>query len=117
MPHTDCTLCNRNTPADDLLEFADHLLCPDCVTRYTTECQCCGERIWFADNAGSHDFPLCQGCYDRHYTHCRACGCVIHLDEAYYPDDDDEPYCTSCYHDRNEPQTINDYNYKPDPIF
>lgn len=49
-----CTLCNHEIPADDLLEFADHLLCPDCATRYTTECQCCGERIWFADNAGSH---------------------------------------------------------------
>ncbi len=112
-----CTLCNREVPTDDLLEFADHLLCPDCVTRYTTECQCCGERIWFADNAGSHSFPLCQDCYDRHYTHCSSCGCVLHVGDAYYLDDDDEPYCASCCHDRNEPQTINDYNYKPDPIF
>lgn len=61
--------------------------------------------------------PPCQDCYERHYTHCTSCGCVIHAGDAYYIDDDDEPYCSSCYHDRNEYQTINDYNYKPNPIF
>ncbi|MBQ7932286.1 MAG: amidoligase family protein [Clostridia bacterium] len=113
-----CTQCDREISADDLLEFDDHFLCPDCVTRYTTECQCCSERIWYTDNAGSQGFPLCQDCYDRYYTNCTSCGCTLRVGDAYYPDDDDdEPYCASCYHDRNEPQTINDYNYKPDPIF
>lgn len=54
--------------------------------------------------------------YDAHYTTCVRCSRVIHLDDAYY-DDDDDPVCPSCYEQMYHDRTIQDYCYKPDPIF
>lgn len=68
--------------------------------------------------AGTDDVPLCQRCYDDHYTSCEHCGRIIHRDDAYYDDDDsDEAYCSSCYRTHSRRDGIEDYYYKPDPIF
>lgn len=75
----------------------------------------CEEVIWSDDNAGNDSTPLCQRCFDNHYTTCERCGCVISNDNAYYDDDEDYPYCQSCY-ERCSIGTIHDYSYKPHPI-
>ena len=45
-------------------------------------------------------------------------GRIIHEHEARYLDDDeDAPYCSSCYEELEDRVAIHDYSYKPEPIF
>lgn len=72
------------------------------------------------DNAGNSDTPLCERCYDRYYTNCVRCGELLHNDEAYYDRDDpdeEEPLCHACYTRTAGDRAIQDYCYKPEPIF
>ena len=83
-------------------------------------CHVCGERVWTDDNAGNSDTPLCERCYDRYYTNCVRCGELLHNDEAYYDRDDpdeEEPLCHACYTRTAGERAIQDYCYKPEPIF
>ena len=48
---------------------------------------------------------------------CSECGRIIHREDAYYEDGDDEPMCYRCYEDSQEHGYIEDYFYKPKPIF
>lgn len=117
MKTENCDSCGNSYPVDQLVEFDGQLLCPSCLESATLICSHCGTRIWKDENAGDNDTPLCQHCYDRHYLSCARCGRVIHEDDAYYRDDsDDEPFCCDC-HTRYRQSEINDYYYKPDPIF
>lgn len=112
-----CDSCGNSYPEDQLVEFDGQLLCPTCLETATLICAHCGTRIWRDENAGDRDTPLCQHCYDRHYLNCCRCGRVIPEDHAYYRDDsDDEPFCLNC-HTHYRQSEINDYYYKPDPIF
>ena len=115
MNHPICALCNREINVDDPVEFDGQVLCPTCLAQQTTCCLECGRRIWTNENFGTRNFPLCQSCYDRSYTTCEGCGEVILAVDAMYPDDGDDPYCYRCY--SNQVHSINDYGYKPDPIF
>lgn len=110
-----CTLCDAE--ADELIEFDGQLLCPDCLVEETYICSHCGDRIWANDNAGSSEVPLCSSCCEYYYTTCASCGCVLHLDNAHYINDGDDPYCRSCYDERRSDTVIHDYFYKPYPIF
>ena len=117
MKTENCDSCGHPYPEEQLIEFDGQLLCPSCLESATLICAHCGTRIWKDENAGDSDTPLCQHCYDRHYLNCSRCGRVIHDDDAYYRDDsDDEPFCCDC-HTRYRQSEINDYYYKPDPIF
>ena len=114
-----CSNCGREFDGEDMLCFDNQDLCPDCAEELTVICVCCGERIWNEQNAGDCNTPLCGSCYDRNYTTCEQCGAIIHLNDVYSTDDDDNcDYCYSCYCNRhNERRVIHDYYYKPDPIF
>ena len=83
-------------------------------------CHVCGERVWTDDNAGNSDTPLCERCYDRYYINCVRCGELLHNDEAYYDrndPDEEEPLCHACYARTAGDQPIQDYCYKPEPVF
>ena len=113
-----CEMCRETFRREDLFEFDDTLLCEDCLTDHTLICERCGERIWADDNAGDEHITLCQTCFDNYYTRCCRCGDVIREVTACYPDDDfDRPMCEDCYDDYRPTQIINDYYYKPVPIF
>ena len=117
MKTENCDSCGNSYPEEQLFEFDGQLLCPSCLESTTLICAHCGTRIWKDENAGDRDTPLCQHCYDRHYLNCCRCGRVIHEENAFYRDDsDDEPFCCDC-HTRYRQSEINDYYYKPDPIF
>ncbi len=113
---TTCSRCGRKEPPDRLTAFDGQHLCPACLEAETVLCSRCGDRIWREDNAGDACYPICQTCYDAHYTTCIRCHRVIHLDDAYH-DDEGDPVCPSCYEQMYRDRTIQDYNYKPDPIF
>ena len=120
MPETFlCSNCGREHPISQRITFDGKELCPDCLAAYTTLCRECGRRIWYTDNAGSNMHPLCRDCFDDHYTTCSRCGTLLRLSSAYYEEDDEDeeqPYCDSCYHERAG-EVIHDYYYKPEPIF
>lgn len=112
-----CTHCGETWDIEDRNCFDGSELCPDCFDEETVVCGNCGRRIW-ADDAADSSIVLCQRCYDNYYTSCENCGRTIHQDDAYYFDDDDDyPYCHSCYEQRSGSEYIHDYNFKPEPIF
>lgn len=113
-----CGICHKPHPASDLTEFDGMLICRECLSTETVICTRCGERIWADDDAGSDRIHLCQSCYDNHYTTCEDCGRIIHQNDAYYDDDDSyEARCYHCYCRHQGDGAINDYYYKPEPIF
>ena len=86
----------------------------------TVLCSHCGERIYRDDNAGDESTPLCQDCYDRHYTNCHSCGDLIRISQTYYAcesDGNEYPFCYDCYTSRASRKPIQDYYYKPEPLF
>lgn len=81
-------------------------------------CHRCGEELEPGSHAGSAEIPLCDPCYDEHYTTCSDCGDLIHHGDTYYLDaNEDTPYCWHCYESGRERRAIQDYYYKPDPLF
>lgn len=113
-----CTYCGKESDPSQLTPFHDHMLCPNCLEEHTVLCDCCGDRIWLDDNEGDQDLYLCAHCRERYYLRCTRCGRLIHEEHAYYDsDDDDEPFCDSCYHSSERINGIRNYHYKPVPNF
>lgn len=111
-----CSYCHEECSVEERFNIDDEEMCESCYDENTVVCDHCDARIWNDDNAGSDNTPLCQRCFDYHYTTCERCGCVISNDDACYDDDEDSPYCRSCY-EQFSLGAIHDYSYKPDPIF
>lgn len=114
-----CSTCGQTLSEQDLHVFDDHELCTHCLEEETVICDCCDERIWNRNDVGDAYIHLCGHCYDHYYNSCEQCGRIIHQDDACYRDgDDDYPYCHSCHSEyENEHDGIQDYYYKPCPIF
>ena len=111
-----CSLCGAPLNEENTHEFGGQALCTDCFCDNTVVCCHCGRRIWSDDAECYGRDYLCGGCYDNHYTTCEDCGRIISLDDAYYEEDNDYPYCSTCYHNRHD-SSIKNYSYKPTPIF
>ena len=113
----ECGVCHSLHPMEELASFDDTLVCPECMEDTTAVCGRCGERIWIEDDAGNEDAGhLCQSCYDRYYNTCDECHRIICEEDAYY-EDDDRVLCYDCHRRHRSRYSINDYSYKPDPIF
>ena len=115
-----CACCHEEYPMSQYQEVNGTPVCPHCLEEETVLCSRCGDRLWNDDNAGDCDTPLCQSCYDRYYTNCEHCGVLLPYDSARYTrDDEDEefPLCDVCYTHTAQEYSIQDYYYKPSPIF
>ena len=113
----ECGVCHSLHSREDLTFFDDTLVCPECMEDTTAVCGRCGERIWIEDDAGNEDSGhLCQSCYDRYYATCDRCGHILPLEDLHL-EDDDQNLCYDCYRHQRSRYSINDYSYKPDPIF
>lgn len=112
-----CCFCDKICTEDNTIEFDGKKLCLDCFERETLICSHCGKRIWYTENSGNFDSPLCENCYDEHYTSCVECGRLMHREDACYEHGGDEPFCSRCYESTREHDYIEDYYYKPEPIF
>lgn len=112
-----CEFCGvKLLSDDDVCSFDGRVMCEDCYDSETRYCDCCGSRIWNDDDCGDDNVCLCSYCRNNHYVSCEDCGRLIHEDDACYFDDDDYPYCVSCY-SRNDGKCIHSYNFKPIPVF
>ena len=113
----ECGICHALHPLEELRSFDDALLCPDCLEDSTVICGRCGERLWRDDDQGNEDSgPLCQSCYNRYYGTCEHCGHIL-PEEDLYMEENDEMLCYDCHRRHRSRYSINDYSYKPDPIF
>ena len=90
----------------------------------TRTCEFCGRHMvdsWVADDFGS---SLCYDCMDSTST-CEECGGRVHLSDIFNDENTGEQLCECCYDDRRTQseeeersnRSIQDYNYKPCPIF
>ena len=111
-----CHFCGAVLSETDAHEFDDIIMCEHCLDEHTILCDNCLERIWKSEAEGMPSYALCRYCYENNYCNCEECGRLIHNDDAVYSDDNDEPYCQSCY-DKLYSGTIKNYHYKPSPIF
>lgn len=117
MKERNCASCHKPYHLDQLIEFEGEFYCASCLGTETVICSYCGDRIWNSDNSGTKDMPLCEHCYEEYYTSCSSCGRLTRNEDAYYDDyEDNDAYCYEC-HTRREKHAINDYYYKPTPIF
>ncbi|BDF69475.1 hypothetical protein CE91St41_04540 [Oscillospiraceae bacterium] len=115
-----CSICGEELDSSDCHGFDDQELCGSCLEAETVLCHECGGRIWRDDSAGNSTTPLCQRCYDYHYTECTRCGALIRSEDAHYTGDDpegEEPLCEGCCTPAAYHRAINDYYYKPTPLF
>lgn len=112
-----CIHCGANHPRSELHEFRGELYCLDCFTDLTVICDDCGQRFFTNEVHQEQDLTLCYTCLDN-YAHCHGCGRLIHEDDLHYLNDyDREGYCDSCYAAHNSCQGVENYYYKPEPIF
>ena len=112
-----CCECGEPLTHDEVYEFDGNNYCRSCLDDATFICDCCGEREYVDDEVSDGRISICQRCYDNYYTRCEECNRLIHNDDAcYLSDDDDYPYCESCYNERVG-RSIREYSYKPAPIF
>ena len=109
-----CSCCGSEIDDDNYYEVEDCIVCEDCYDDSTFTCDCCGDR-YFNDNAyGDGNTSVCRNYYENEYHRCERCNCLLHDDDVLWQDD--YPYCQSCYDDISD-DFINEYSYKPDPIF
>lgn len=114
-----CEVCGEAHPMSDLRHFDGQDLCVSCRDTVTVLCDHCQDRIWREDDAGCDGIHLCRDCRDEHYCTCVDCGRLIANSEANYRWDDEDgnyPYCDLCF-DRLGDRVIQEYYYKPEPIF
>ena len=113
-----CAICGTEISLEEATTFHDQTLCPSCLQAHTVICQYCNQRVWDEDIHYDEGQAICPDCFDQHFLTCVGCGRVIHENEARYLDDEEDyPYCHSCYEDREGQEAIHDYSYKPEPIF
>ncbi len=112
-----CNFCGAVLDDDHTFVYDDTVMCEDCFDEHTLLCDCCGDRMWKDEAEGDTNITLCSYCYDNRYVYCDHCSRLIHRDDAYYFEDDDAPYCQTCYERELHNRVIHDYSYKPEPIF
>ena len=84
-----CECCDEHVHSSDLHAVYDiygneRLVCEDCLERYYTRCDYCGEyhendSITIVDG----EIPICSNCLEAHYTQCDYCGEYYRNDEIF----------------------------------
>lgn len=112
-----CSHCGAVHPLTGRVLCEGDSLCPDCADLLTIHCDHCGTCIYLDHAVCDTLTTLCPSCYESHYTTCFECGTIIPTRDAYYADDDDEPYCYTCYQKLEDDSSIHPYDYRPEPVF
>ena len=110
-----CSHCGNEITDDNYSYVNGDVICSDCVERYCVTCERCGSLMFDSDACGDDYTVLCHSCCTNYYSRCYECGTLIHNDDAY--EYEGEYYRRECYDEIRDGNSINDYNYKPEPIF
>ncbi|WP_295215561.1 amidoligase family protein [Ruminococcus sp.] len=110
-----CTHCGNILAEQEGTIVGDDILCDECVADYCVTCDHCEETMWTEDCITDDHLYLCPDCYESHYHRCQNCDRIIHEDCVNWHCD--MPYCDDCYDEMESDNEIEDYSYKPAPIF
>lgn len=110
-----CTHCGEILEDYEGTTVGEDLLCDNCVDELCTTCDHCGDTIWTEDCVTDEHICLCRECFNNHYRRCERCDNIIHDDNICWHND--LHYCCSCYDNIDDDDEIEDYSYKPEPIF
>lgn len=122
--YTVCKECGKYFPDSHVTQVNAHLgydsfyVCDDCLKDSGDYIQCDNCGGWVTDeytHADEYGHRICDDCYDRECYTCANCGEIIHMTHVYWRDQ--YTYCESCAPNDDESDFINQYAYKPDPIF
>ena len=108
-----CSMCGCELQETETVEVDGEAVCDECAEQHTTTCDHCGETIWAEDAITDERMTLCSCCFDDHYRRCENCGRLVHDNDTLWSNE--LPYCAYCYD--NLDVEIEDYSYKPEPIF
>ena len=116
-----CEECGEIHRIDDMVVVdrnyaSECYVCEDCAERDYYHCEDCGEWVSARHVYYDSNLTICDDCADNYVT-CYDCGDVVHMDDAYYNEDDEEYYCRDCAPDHQRSRAIHDYGYKPSPEF
>lgn len=111
-----CTRCGEEHAEELIYYVGENVLCEACAEEGTVLCEHCGTRLYRQDCAGDEWHTLCVRCLEDYYQICQDCDAIISNEETRY-DSDDTPYCERCYDEYHRGGVIEDYSYKPAPIF
>ena len=114
MSEITCSCCGSIINEENYYEVEDSVICSNCYHNRTFVCDCCGDRYFEDNDYGDDGTALCRNCYENEYHRCERCNRLIHDDDTNWHGD--YPYCQYCYDDICD-DFINEYSYKPDPIF
>ena len=115
---TVCSKCGQMEKAKEFSYFENDVhLCAQCLDEYTATCEHCHARIWLENNCGDEDIDLCQYCFDAYYTTCYHCGKILYQEDICWDEINDLEFCQDCYPRHGAKQYIDEYDYKPEPIF
>lgn len=114
---THCSVCGCVLDDDnECYEVDDQLFCQDCCDNETTVCDCCGGRCLEQNTVSDNNTTICTDCYNDCYNRCSNCDSLVHSDDTYWRGEN--PYCRDCYDECcGGDDYINDYYYKPKPVF
>ena len=110
-----CDCCGRAV-FDDYQYINDEIVCDSCIERHFVTCENCGELVHRFDSYSSVDGRICQYCADEYYRCCDDCGELVHEDNIFWDEDEERGYCAECWEEHNN-RVIQNYHYKPVPIF
>jgi hypothetical protein len=109
-----CDYCDEVTLRHDLMPIdgGRGYVCEDCANSHYYRCDDCGEYVSRRNLWTDRNLTICYDCCGDYYT-CYDCGDVVHCNDVRMIDG--EAYCDDCA--SSHQNYINDYNYKPEPIF
>lgn len=102
-------------------------ICSNCEDNYEN-CYFCGEPEhhdnghWVDCYVGSHgrveERFVCDYCYEGEndsVQSCDRCGCLVHEDEVYYDEEEEEYLCPVCHGTNNSGRDLHSYHYTSEP--
>lgn len=108
-----CEGCGEVTHIDNSVYHNDVMYCQSCFDDNFVRCACCDEYVANSETYETSNGDVCELCYDVKYEECHECGDIFRRDDMYYSENDGCYYCEDC-----EPnEVIENYGYKPEPIF
>ena len=117
----NCYICNNEIEDDFQVVSDNYKLCNKCYKEHVVNCFKCGVVVfksWTILNRLDNKY-YCHGCFYKLFKVCESCGIAIPkimvLYKTYIDGDAiyKRPFCKKCF---NRPR-IEEYNYKPVPIF